>query len=143
MYVPDSNTSNTTKLLGHMTYTVNGTKYVIRSVAVSGADNGYTSETVTFYDCSEYKGKWDIMCNQQIPDTFLMFTMPFSDVTVTVTWAPVTSGTGSTDLTAERTKALSALKDELSKYTIFSKNYAAIKAAYNDCLLYTSDAADE
>ena len=113
-------------------YTVNGTKYVIRSVAVSGADNGYTSETVTFYDCSEYKGKWDIMCNQQIPDTFLMFTMPFSDVTVTVTWAPVTSGTGSTDLTAERTKALSALKDELSKYTIFSKNYAAIKAAYND-----------
>ena len=132
MYVPDSNTSNTTKLLGHMTYTVNGTKYVIRSVAVSGADNGYTSETVTFYDCSEYKGKWDIMCNQQIPDTFLMFTMPFSDVTVTVTWAPVTSGTGSTDLTAERTKALSALKDELSKYTIFSKNYAAIKAAYND-----------
>lgn len=61
-----------------------------------------------------------------------MFTMPFSDVTVTVTWAPVTSGTGSTDLTAERTKALSALKDELSKYTIFSKNYAAIKAAYND-----------
>ena len=132
MYVPDSNTSNTTKLLGHMTYTVNGTKYVIRSVTVSGADNGYTSETVTFYDCSEYKGKWDIMCNQQIPDTFLMFTMPFSDVTVTVTWAPVTSGTGSTDLTAERTKALSALKDELSKYTIFSKNYAAIKAAYND-----------
>ena len=132
MYVPDSNTSNTTKLLGHMTYTVNGTKYVIRSVAVSGADNGYTSETVTFYDCSEYKGKWDIMCNQQIPDTFLMFTMPFSDVTVTVTWAPVTSDTGSTDLTAERTKALSALKDELSKYTIFSKNYAAIKAAYND-----------
>ena len=132
MYVPDAYASNTTKLLGHMTYTVNGTKYVIRSVAVSGADNGYTSETVTFYDCSEYKGKWDIMCNQQIPDTFLMFTMPFSDVTVTVTWAPVTSDTGSTDLTAERTKALSALKDELSKYTIFSKNYAAIKAAYND-----------
>ena len=132
MYVPDAYASNTTKLLGHMTYTVNGTKYVIRSVAVSGADNGYTSETVKFYDCSEYKGKWDIMCNQQIPDTFLMFTMPFSDVTVTVTWAPVTSDTGSTDLTAERTKALSALKDELSKYTIFSKNYAAIKAAYND-----------
>ena len=132
MYVPDAYASNTTKLLGHMTYTVNGTKYVIRSVAVSGADNGYTSETVTFYDCSEYKGKWDIMCNQQIPDTFLMFTMPFSDVTVTVTWAPVPSDTGSTDLTAERTKALSALKDELSKYTIFSKNYAAIKAAYND-----------
>ena len=132
MFVPNENASNYTKVLGHMTYTVNGTKYVIRSVAVSGADNGYTSETVTFYDCSEYKGKWDIMCNQQIPDTFLMFTMPFSDVTVTVTWAPVTSDTGSTDLTAERTKALSALKDELSKYTIFSKNYAAIKAAYND-----------
>ena len=132
MFVPDAYVSNMTKLLGHMTYTVNGTKYVIRSVAVSGADNGYTSETVTFYDCSEYKGKQDTMCNQQIPDTFLMFTMPFSDVTVTVTWAPVTSDTGSTDLTAERTKALSALKDELSKYTIFSKNYAAIKAAYND-----------
>ena len=133
MYVPDSNTSNTTKLLGHMTYTVNGTKYVIRSVAVSGADNGYTSETVTFYDCSEYKGKWDIMCNQQIPDTFLMFTMPFSDVTVTVTWAPVTSGTGSTDLTAERTQALSAEQKEyltfaqIAKIEALSKRMAEIE----------------
>ena len=89
MYVPDANSDNTTKVLGHMTYTVNGTKYVIESIAVNGMDTGYTSEKATFYDASEYKGRYSTMCNQVIPDTFLQFTTGFDDVTVTVTWAPV------------------------------------------------------
>ena len=89
MYVPDANSSNTTKVLGHMTYTVNGTKYVIESIAVNGMDTGYTSEKATFYDASEYKGRYSTMCNQEIPDAFLQFTTGFDDVTVTVTWAPV------------------------------------------------------
>ena len=89
MYVPDENSSNTTRVLGHMTYTVNGTKYVIESIAVNGMDTGYTSEKATFYDASEYKGRYSTMCNQEIPDAFLQFTTGFNDVTVTVTWAPV------------------------------------------------------
>ena len=89
MYVPDENMSNTTRVLGHMTYTVNGTKYVIESIAVNGMDTGYTSEKATFYDASVYKGRYSTMCNQEIPDAFLQFTTGFDDVTVTVTWAPV------------------------------------------------------
>ena len=89
MYVPDENSSNTTRVLGHMTYTVNGTQYAVKSVTVSGLETGTTSRNATFYDTSNYRGRFPTQCNQVIPDTFLQFTTGFDDVTVTVTWAPV------------------------------------------------------
>ena len=89
MYVPDENMSNTTRVLGHMTYTVNGTQYAIKSVTVSGLETDATSGSAKFYDSSLYKGRFSTQCNQVIPDTFLQFTTGFDDVTVTVTWAPV------------------------------------------------------
>ena len=93
MYVPDENVSNTTRVLGHMTYTVNGKQYAIRSVTVSGLETDATSRSATFYDTSSYKGRFSTQCNQVIPDTFLQFTTGFNDVTVTVTWAPVDGDT--------------------------------------------------
>ena len=89
MYVPDENSSNTTRVLGHMTYTVNGTQYAVKSVTVSGLETDTTSRNATFYDTSSYRGRFSTQCNQVIPDTFLQFTTGFNDVTVTVTWAPV------------------------------------------------------
>ena len=89
MYVPDENSSNTTRVLGHMTYTVNGTQYAVKSVTVSGLETGTTSRNATFYDTSNYRGRFPTQCNQVIPDTFLQMTTGFNDVTVTVTWAPV------------------------------------------------------
>ena len=89
MYVPDENMSNTTRVLGHMTYTVNGTQYAVKSVTVSGLETGTTSRNATFYDTSNYRGRFPTQCNQVIPDTFLQMTTGFDDVTVTVTWAPV------------------------------------------------------
>lgn len=89
MYVPDENSSNTTRVLGHMTYTVNGTQYAVKSVTVSGLETDTTSRNATFYDTSSYRGRFPTQCNQVIPDTFLQFTTGFDDVTVTVTWAPV------------------------------------------------------
>ena len=89
MYVPDENSSNTTRVLGHMTYTVNGTQYAVKSVTVSGLETDTTSRNATFYDTSSYRGRFTTQCNQVIPDTFLQFTTGFDDVTVTVTWAPV------------------------------------------------------
>ena len=130
MYVPDETASNTTRVMGHMTYTANGKQYAIRSVTVSGLETDATSRNATFYDSSLYKGRFGTQCNQVVPDAFLQFTTDFNDVTVTVTWAPV--DTGSVDLTAERDKALSALKAELGKYTIFDKNYSLIKRAYDN-----------
>ena len=93
MYVPDENVSNTTRVLGHMTYTVNGKQYAIRSVTVSGLETDATSRSATFYDTSGYKGRFATQCNQVVPDTFLQFTTGFDDVTVTVTWAPVDGDT--------------------------------------------------
>ncbi|HCI69018.1 MAG TPA: hypothetical protein DER17_08320, partial [Oscillibacter sp.] len=89
MYVPDENSSNTTRVLGHMTYTVNGTQYAVKSVTVSGLETDTTSRNATFYDTSSYRGRFTTQCNQVIPDTFLQMTTGFDDVTVTVTWAPV------------------------------------------------------
>ena len=89
MYVPDENMSNTTRVLGHMTYTVNGTQYAVKSVTVSGLETDATNRNATFYDTSLYRGRFPTQCNQVIPDTFLQFTTGFDDVTVTVTWAPV------------------------------------------------------
>ena len=89
MYVPDENSSNTTRVLGHMTYTVNGTQYAVKSVTVSGLETDTTSRNATFYDTSSYRGRFPTQCNQVIPDTFLQMTTGFNDVTVTVTWAPV------------------------------------------------------
>ena len=89
MYVPDENVSNTTRVLGHMTYTVNGTQYAVKSVTVSGLETDTTSRNATFYDTSLYRGRFPTQCNQVIPDTFLQMTTGFDDVTVTVIWAPV------------------------------------------------------
>ena len=89
MYVPAENSSNTTRVLGHMTYTVNGTQYAVKSVTVSGLETAATKLGAGFYDASNYRGRFTTQCNQVIPDTFLQMTTGFDDVTVTVTWAPV------------------------------------------------------
>lgn len=104
MYVPDENSSNTTRVLGHMTYTVNGTQYAVKSVTVSGLETDTTSRNATFYDTSNYRGRFPTQCNQVIPDTFLQFTTGFDDVTVTVTWAPVGG-----DMQAAKDTAISRL----------------------------------
>ena len=104
MYVPDENSSNTTRVLSHMTYTVNGTQYAVKSVTVSGLETDTTSRNATFYDTSSYRGRFPTQCNQVIPDTFLQFTTGFDDVTVTVTWAPVGG-----DMQAAKDTAISRL----------------------------------
>ena len=104
MYVPDENMNNTTRVLGHMTYTVNGTQYAVKSVTVSGLETGTTSRNAKFYDTSSYRGRFPTQCNQVIPDAFLQFTTGFDDVTVTVTWAPVSG-----DAQAARDAAITRL----------------------------------
>ena len=132
MYVPDENSSsNTTRVLGHMTYTVNGTQYAVKSVTVSGLETAATKLGAGFYDASNYRGRFTTQCNQVIPDTFLQMTTGFNDVTVTVTWAPVNADS-SEAIAAAKTAAKADLAAELAKYSsLFNKNYANIKAAYD------------
>ena len=126
MYVPDENSSNTTRVLGHMTYTVNGTQYAVKSVTVSGLETGTTSRNATFYDTSSYRGRFTTQCNQVIPDTFLQFTTGFDDVTVTVTWAPVGGDTQAAKDTA--ISRLNTVKNGLTGDGVQAAYDAGVKA---------------
>ena len=134
MYVPDSSESNTTRVLGKMTFTVNDTEYTIRSIKVTGLENAAQKSALDFYDGTGYRGRnAQVQCNQIVQDSFLNFTMPFDDVTITVTWGPV-AGTTS-EVEKARTDALTALEAILNnyaeKYDEQSETYLAIKAAYD------------
>ena len=126
MYVPDENSSNTTRVLGHMTYTVNGTQYAVKSVTVSGLETDTTSRNATFYDTSNYRGRFPTQCNQVIPDTFLQFTTGFDDVTVTVTWAPVGGDTQAAKATA--ISRLNTVKNSLTGDGVQAAYDAGVKA---------------
>ena len=126
MYVPDENSSNTTRVLGHMTYTVNGTQYAVKSVTVSGLETDTTSRNATFYDTSSYRGRFTTQCNQVIPDTFLQFTTGFDDVTVTVTWAPVGGDTQAAKATA--ISRLNTVKNGLTGDGVQAAYDAGVKA---------------
>lgn len=126
MYVPDENSSNTTRVLGHMTYTVNGTQYAVKSVTVSGLETDTTSRNATFYDTSNYRGRFTTQCNQVIPDTFLQFTTGFDDVTVTVTWAPVGGDTQAAKDTA--ITRLNTVKNGLTGDGVQAAYDAGVKA---------------
>ena len=131
MFVPKENDSNTTRVLGHMTYTVNGKQYAIRSISVSGLETDADKVSATFYDTSVYQGRYVTQCNQVVPDTFLRLTTGFDDVTITVTWAPVNADSNEA-IAAAKTAAKADLAAELAKYSsLFNKNYANIKAAYD------------
>ena len=126
MYVPDENSSNTTRVLGHMTYTVNGTQYAVKSVTVSGLETDTTSRNATFYDTSSYRGRFTTQCNQVIPDTFLQMTTGFDDVTVTVTWAPVGGDTQAAKATA--ITRLNTVKNGLTGDGVQAAYDAGVKA---------------
>lgn len=135
MYVPDSSESNTTRVLGKMTFTINGTEYAIRSIKVTGLENAAQKSALDFYDGTGYRGRnAQVQCNQIVQDSFLNFTMPFDDVTITVTWGPV-AGTTS-EVEKARTDALTALEAILNnyaeKYDAQSETYLAIKAKYDE-----------
>ena len=144
MYVPDSSESNTTRVLGKMTFTVNDTEYTIRSIKVTGLENAAQKSALDFYDGTGYRGRnAQVQCNQIVQDSFLNFTMPFDDVTITVTWGPV-AGTTS-EVEKARNDALTALeailKNYAEKYDEQSETYLEIKAAYDKGVLDIKAAA--
>ncbi len=140
MYVPDSSESNTTRVLGKMTFKVNGTAYAIRSIKVTGLENAAQKSALDFYDGTAYRGRSaQNQCNQIVQDSFLSFTMPFDDVTITVTWGPVAGTTSEVD--QARADALNALNAVFGKYDETHENYTAIKVAYNKGVLDIKAAA--
>ena len=75
---------------GHLTVTVDGVVYEVKSITYEGlAKSDVTVDTQRVYDDSGYKGKSTDVVNVDISEAYLGFTMPYNDVTVTITWAPV------------------------------------------------------
>ena len=130
---------NVATMTGGMTYTINGKEYAIRSISVngtnvplSGTDNRtWQYKTATLIDASTYKGKTDVHINYKIRNALIDFHMPYGDVTITVTWAPVNADS-SEAIAAAKTAAKADLAAELAKYKHSDKNYTNIENAYDD-----------
>ena len=129
---------NVATMTGGMTYTINGKEYAIRSISVngtnvplSGTDNRtWQYKTATLIDASTYKGKTDVHINYKIRNALIDFHMPYGDVTITVTWAPVNADS-SEAIAAAKTAAKADLAAELAKYKPSDANYNNIKTAHD------------
>ena len=107
---------------GGLTVTIGGEAYEIKSVTYQGIDPGsIKTGTMTAYDDTEYLGKDKYYINMRFEDAAQEFTMPYNDVTVTVTWGPV-----SENVAAARTAALSRLK------TLYDSLGSKAQEAYNE-----------
>ena len=106
---------------GGLTVTIGGEAYEIKSITYQGIDPGsIKSGTMVAYDDTEYLGKDKYYINMHFEDAAQEFTMPYNDVTVTVTWGPV-----SEKVNATRTAALSRLQ------TLYNSLGDKAKAAYD------------
>ena len=130
---------NVATMTGGMTYTINGKEYAIRSITVNGTDiplsgtdnRTWQYKTATLIDASTYKGKTDVHINYKIRNALIDFHMPYGDVTITVTWAPVNADS-SEAIAAAKTAAKADLAAELAKYKHSDKNYTKIKEIHDD-----------
>ena len=130
---------NVATMTGGMTYTINGKEYAIRSISVNGTDiplsgtdnRTWQYKTATLIDATNYKGKTDVHINYKIRNALIDFHMPYGDVTITVTWAPVNADS-SEAIAAAKTAAKADLAAELAKYKHSDKNYTNIKTAHDD-----------
>ena len=106
---------------GGLTVTIGGEAYEIKSITYQGIDPGsIKSGMMIAYDDTEYLGKDKYYINMRFEDAVQEFTMPYNDVTVTVTWGPV-----SENVNAARTAALSRLQ------TLYNSLGDKAKAAYD------------
>ena len=107
---------------GGLTVTIGGEAYEIKSITYQGIDPGsIKSGTMIAYDDTEYLGKDKYYINMRFEDAAQEFTMPYNDVTVTVTWGPV-----SEKVNATRTAALSRLQ------TLYNSLGDKAKEAYDE-----------
>ena len=126
---------------GGLTVTIGGEAYEIKSVTYQGIDPGsIKTGTMIAYDDTEYLGKDKYYINMRFEDAAQEFTMPYNDVTVTITWAPVGGDTLSTVKQAAQSrlqelrsslgdKADEAYQDGVSAIAA-AKTAAAVDKAY-------------
>lgn len=106
---------------------VNDNEYELRGITFSGvSEETIEDRSLDTFDYSDYGT--DIKANR-ILRSFKYFTMPYDNVTATVTWVPV--GGSESEITAAKDSAKTALKTALDGYGEDHKLYAKILDAYN------------
>lgn len=111
-------------------FRVNGNEYEMRGVTFSGIDeNNIVTRGYDVFDASDYMGRTSTVLADRIRYSFYEFTMPYDNVTATVTWVPV--GGSESEITAAKDSAKTALKTALDGYGEDHTQYAEILKAYN------------
>ena len=107
---------------------VNDNEYELRGITFSGlAEEDISDRSLDTFDWSDYGT--DVKASR-ILRSFKYFTMPYDNVTATVTWVPV--GGSESEITAAKDSAKTALKTALDGYGEDHNQYkAAILDAYN------------
>lgn len=105
---------------------VNDNEYELRGITFSGvSEETIEDRSLDTFDYSDYGT--DIKANR-ILRSFKYFTMPYDNVTATVTWVPV--GGSESEITAAKDSALAAAKTALDGYGTEHPKYEQIYAAY-------------
>ncbi len=109
---------------------VNDNEYELRGITFSGvSEETIEDRSLDTFDYSDYGT--DFKANR-ILRSFKYFTMPYDNVTATVTWVPV--GGSESEITAAKDSAKTALKTALDGYGKDHKQYEKILDAYNNGL---------
>lgn len=109
---------------------VNDNEYELRGITFSGlAEEDISDRSLDTFDWSDYGT--DVKASR-ILRSFKYFTMPYDNVTATVTWVPV--GGSESEITAAKDSAKTALKTALDGYGKDHTQYAEILKAYNEGL---------
>ena len=105
---------------------VNDNEYELRGITFSGvSEETIEDRSLDTFDYSDYGT--DVKANR-ILRSFKYFTMPYDNVTATVTWVPV--GGSESEITAAKESAKTALKTALDGYGTEHPKYEQIYAAY-------------
>ena len=105
---------------------VNDNEYELRGITFSGlAEEDIADRSLDTFDWSDYGT--DVKASR-ILRSFKYFTMPYDNVTATVTWVPV--GGSESEIAAAKDSAKTALKTALDGYGTEHPKYEQIYAAY-------------
>lgn len=123
---------------GSLTLWINDEPYELKSVTYSGiSKNDITGKSLTIYDADldsngkQYKGKDYQWINVQFRSGLQTFTMPYEDVTITITWAKAET------LDQTRKAAKKAVLAEFNSYVksdYTDENWAKLEKAKDDGL---------
>ena len=123
---------------GSLTLWIDGAKYELKSITYSGiSKNDITGKSLTIYDADvdsngkQYKGKDDQWINVDFRSGLQTFTMPYEDVTITISWAKAET------LEQTREAARKALLAEFNSYVksdYTDENWAKLEKAKDDGL---------